>query len=253
VPAAEVTKFLLGLDDTKFWDLHVFPEIAELRAARFCDLDQKTQEVLAIRLRKGPPRNFWPKKAEGEKVKSGRLYWAVRELKRIEVAGGDLPEDAKTWLETQIGQFPDLVDMSTGEGLPGSPWLEARPTSPDDRYDVLEGVARLQALEAALASSRVNWNDDPAERANGWLGQPEKAVLVLNDLEAVEHGGDDFPRVWNRFGWAHSPVQSETAGPPQRDLQDEADRVLALLRQLSEKTLAAAIEGNSNWLDFGLG
>jgi hypothetical protein len=252
VPGAEVAEFLLALDDTKFWDLHVFPEIAELRASRFGDLDQKTQEVLTIRLRKGPSRNFWPKKAEAEKVISGRLYWAVRELKRIEVAGGDLPADAKTWLETQIGQFPDLVGMSTEEGLPGSPWLEAgfAGANPDDRYDVLKGAARLQALEAALASSRVNWNDDPAERANGWLGQPGKAQLVLNDLEAVEHGGDDFPRVWNRFGWAHSPVPSETVGTSQRDLQGEANRVLALLRQLSEKTLSAAIEGVSNWLDF---
>ena len=41
----------------------------------------------------------------------------------------------------------------------------------------------------------------------------------------------------------------ETVGAPQRDLQDEADRVLALLGQLSEKTLSAAIEGVSNWLD----
>ena len=252
VSAAEVTEFLLGLDGTKFWDLHVFPEIAELRAARFGDLDQKTQKLLAVRLRKGPHRNFWPKKAEVAKVRSGRLYWAVRELKRIETAGGALPADAKTWLETQIGQFPDLVGMSIAEGLPGSSWLEAgfASSAGDDRYDVLKGAARLGALEAALASSRVNWNDDPAERANGWLGQPGNAQLILNDLEAVGRGGDDYPRVWNRFGWAHSPAQSEPVQPPQRDLQGEANRVLALLSQLSEKTLSAAIEGVSNWLDF---
>jgi hypothetical protein len=72
---------------------------------------------------------------------------------------------------------------------------------------------------------------------------------VLNDLEAAEHGGDEFPRVWDRFGRAHSPAQSETAGAPQRDLQNEADRLLALVAQLSEKTLSAAIEGLSSWLE----
>ena len=250
VSAAEVTEFLVALDDTQFWNLHLFSEIAELRASRFRDLDQKTQEVLANRLRKGPPRNFWPKKAEGEKVKSGRLYWAVRELKRIEVASGDLPVDAKSWLETQIEQFSDLVGMSADAGLSEGPTVRDVLPIPDNRFGALEGLTRLRALETAMGSSRRGWNDDPAERADDWLRQPANIALVLNDLETAEHGGDDFPRVWNRFGWAHSPRQSEAVAPPQRNLQQEADRVLALLNQLSEKTLSVAIEGVSNWLDF---
>lgn len=250
VSTAEVAEFLVALDDTQFWSLHLFPEVAELRASRFDDLEQKTQEVLASRLRKGPPRNFWPKKAESEKVKSERLYWAVRELKRIEVAGGDLPEDAKSWLGAQIGQFPDLVGMSPKEGLSEGPTVRDVLPNPDNRYDALEGLTRLRALETALGSSRSGWNDDPAARADDWLRKPANTALVLSDLEAAEHSGDDFPRVWNRFGWAHSPTQAETAATPARDLQQEADRVLALLRQLSEKTLSTAIEGISNWLDF---
>jgi hypothetical protein len=250
VSATEVTEFLLALDDTQFWNLHVFPEIAELRASRYGGLDQKTQEVLAIRLRKGPPRSFWPKKTDAKKVRSGRLYWAVRELKRIELQGGDLPADAKSWLESQIGHFADLVDMSTDEGLSEGLTVRDVLPNPDDRYDALEGVTRLRALETALGSSRSGRNDDPAERADDWLRQPANTAHVLNDLEAADHSGDDFPRLWNRFGWAHFPTQSETPGTPQRDLQHEADRVLALLGQLSEKTLSTAIEGVSNWLDF---
>ncbi len=43
--------------------------------------------------------------------------------------------------------------------------------------------------------------------------------------------------------------QLELSGAPQRDPQAEADSVLLLLNQLSEKTLLAAIEGISAWLD----
>jgi hypothetical protein len=38
-------------------------------------------------------------------------------------------------------------------------------------------------------------------------------------------------------------------GAPQRNLQGEADHVLALLNQLSDNTLSAAVEGVSNWLE----
>ena len=249
VSAEEAAAFLLGLDDREFWDLHVFPEIAELRATRFDDLDQQTQKAIATRLRKGPPRDHWPRKAEAEKIKKARLYWAVRELKRIEVAGGELPPDAKSWLEARIGQFADLEGMTTEDGFPEGTTAQSVPPNPDDRYDTLEGAARLRALETALASARGGWDDDPAERANDWLRQREKTALVLDDLAVVANGGDEFPRVWNCFGWAHSPNQSETVGAPQRDLQGEADYVLALLNQLSKNTLSVAIEGVSNWLD----
>lgn len=247
--AEQVGAFLLELDDRKFWDLHVFPEIAELRATRFADLDQNIREVIAKRVQKGPPRDHWPKKAEAAKVKNARLYWAVRELKRIEIAGGHLPASSQSWLDTRIEQFADLIAITIDEGFPEGVTVRSVPRNPDDRYNTLEGVSRLRALETALSMSRGGWDDDPAERANDWLQQPEKTALVLTDFEAAGNGGDDFPRVWNRVGWAHSPWPPEAAGEAPRDLRGEAARVLALLNQLSEGTLSAAIEGISAWLD----
>ena len=245
----QVKTVLTTLDDRKFWDLNLFPEIAELRAARFTDLDEQTKKIIAARIQKGPPRAHWPKKADAAKVKNARLFWSVRELKRIEVAGGQLPASSKSWLETRIVQFADLAAMTIDEGFPEGATVTWAPRNPDDRYNTLEGTDRLRALELAFSSSRGGWDDDPAERANDWLQQPEKAALVLGDFEAANNSGDDFPRVWNRFGWAHSPKPPESLGSASRDLQGAAARVLALLNQLSAETLLAAIEGISAWLD----
>lgn len=249
VSAEEVAAFLLGLNNSQFWDLQVFPEIAELRATRFDGFGQQAQQAITARLCKGPPRDHWPRKAETEKIKKARLFWAVRELKRIEVAGGELPPDAKSWLEARIGQFVYLEGMTTEDGFPEGTTAERVPANPDDRYDTLEADARLRALETALGSANGAWDDDPAERANDWLRQPEKTGRVLEDLAVAANGGDEFPRVWNRFGWAHSPNQPEMVGAPPRDLQREADTVLELLNRLSDNTLSSAVEGLSNWLD----
>lgn len=246
--AEQVGAFLQTLDDYQFWELHIFPEIAELRARRFRDLDDNAQKAITSRIKKGPPRHRWPRKAETAKVTEARLYWAVRELKRIEVGGAKLPASSRYWLDARITKFPDLARMMIDEGFPEGPSVRQVRPNPDDKYDVLEGAARLHALETALSTSRGGWDDDPAERANDWLSQPEKTALVLCDLEADGNGGNDFPRVWNRFGWAHSPNQAETAEAAQRNLQGEVVRVLALLELISEKTLSAAIEGVSHWL-----
>ena len=42
-PANEVGALLLSLDDRRFWNLHDYPEIAELRAKRFSELDPHEQ------------------------------------------------------------------------------------------------------------------------------------------------------------------------------------------------------------------
>ena len=249
ISAQQVEAFLTDLDDHKFWDLHLFPEIADLRATRFGDLDQKAQEVIAERLQKGPPRDHWPKKAVAAEVRNARLYRAVRELRRIEVAGGQLPPSSKSWLAARIAQFADLRGISIDEGFPEEASARWVPRNPDDRYNSLEGVSRLHALETALATSRGGWNDDPAERANDWLQLPDKAGLVLSDFEAAANGGNDFPLVWNRFGWAHSPGPPAPVGAPVPELQGQAARVLTLLNQLSEETLSVAIEGISAWLN----
>lgn len=249
VSNTDVAVDLLGLDDREFWDLEEFPELAELRATRFRDLDSSAQKAVVARLRKGPPRNFWPRKAEADKVRSHRLYWTVREMRRIECGGGELPSRDKRWLDDRFMQFPGLDGMRIDEGLPRELTVRSVSPNPDDRYDILEGITRLQALESGLSSGRGGWDDDPAERAGEWLRQPNRSLTVLRDLAATGNGGDAFPKIWNHFGWTHSPRMPEATEAAPRNLQAEANQVLTLLNQLSEGTLRVAIDGISNWME----
>lgn len=249
VAAEVVASFLKSLDDRRFWNLHVFPEIAELRAVRFGEFDLSLQNQITTRLQKGPPRNHWPKNADQAKVANARQYWAVRELRRIEVAGGALPTRAKNWLNSRQTPFVELAQMAIDAGFLEGATTSYVPPNPDSRYDDLQGVARLQALETALAASRGGWDDDPAERANDWINQQGNADKVLADFETTNNGGDNFPKVWNRFGWAHRPRPQDGQAPQDADLNAEAGRVLGLLDQLSDATRSSAIEGICAWLD----
>jgi hypothetical protein len=248
-PANEVAPLLLSLDDRRFWNLHDYPEIAELRAKRFDEIDSHEQAALTARIRKRPPRKQWPRGTASDRLANARLYWAVRELRRIEIAGGALPHRDKAWLNSRIIQFPDLVQMTRlDEGFIGTPEAQWVPANPDSRYDGLVGWERLKALEAALLSTRRGWDDNPAERAADWISQQGNSIQVLADLESIPDGGAAFAEVWERFGWTHSPAPEQGAEVVQRDLPNEAARVLTLLAKLTEPTARQAIEGISHWL-----
>ncbi|MBB41600.1 MULTISPECIES: hypothetical protein [Hyphomonas] len=249
MPAAEVCSFVLDLDQDQFWDLHKFPEFTELRAVRFRDMDEASKIAITDRIKRGPPRSQWSKRLDAAKIDELQRYWSLRELRRIEVAGGVLPEKAKLWLDAHAAQFEELAEMSIDDDFAGGITVTRREARPDAKFDALEGVERLRALEAALATTRRGWDDDPAERANDWIGQAGNPNKLLTDLEVANNGGDDFPRVWSRFGWAHRP--SVPGGPPKDEavLEFEAATVLALLNQLSQQTMLSAIEGITAWLD----
>ena len=249
-PATEVGDFLLHLSYKVFWDVQHHPEITELRARRFSELDDATQKAITRRIRKAPPRNKWPKNAEADRIEKARLYWVVRELKRIEVAEATLPPRDKIWLESNIGRFPDLAKMNRiDKGFFESPRSQGMPPNPDRSLDSLEDIDRLRALEQALSASRRGWDDDPAVRASDWIREKDNCVRILEDIEATPDGGAKFPKVWESFGWVHSPSEDQGQDPHARDLSAETGRVLTLLAKLPSETLSEAIGGVSYWLD----
>ena len=250
--ATEVGEFLESTHDHQFWDLHRYPEIAELRARRFSTLAGSVQKSIVRRLRRGPPAGLWPRKSSRELVTNARRYWTAREMRRIQLTGGVLAEADERWLEDQIGQFEELKGMSRiDDGFIGTSKMMWVAPNPDERYDFLVGAERLEALEEALSSQRHGWDDDPATRASDWIGTADNVRRLVADFEATDTGGT-FPRVWDRFGWRHGPMplpDSEHRDVPTPRLEPVEDRVLALLERLPIETAQGAIGGISHWLD----
>ena len=244
--AEEVSTFLAALSDRQFWRLREFPEVAELRAVRFAELDDATQAAVLARIRKRPPRHQWPKSMEPDAVKKARLRRAVCELKRITMAGATLGPDAAAWLDRTIGSSIDLATMTVDSGLPEGVTVSSISPDPDDRYDMLQGVTRLRTLEAALAGSgRIR--SDPGDRADDWLRQSGKTTLLLDDLESADTGGDEFPHVWSRFLSVHAS-QGMAVGDQASSRAAESGRLLRLLAGLSDNSLSVAVDGVSEWL-----
>ena len=241
-PAAEVGDFIVRLKKEVLWDIDHHPEIAELRARRFSELDNATQKAITKKIRKGPSRHLWPKNAEADHIEKDRLCRIVQELKRIEVAGATLPQHDKIWLESNIGRFTALAKMNRiDEGFLESPQVRSLQENPDRSLDALEGIARLQALEKKLSAPRRGWDDDPAGRAWAWIREEGNPMRVLRDMASSPDGGAEFPQVWERLGWAHS-------NPEHKSQKTCVRTLLVLLAKLPKKTLSQAIQGISQWL-----
>ena len=248
-PADEVGTFLVSIDEKCFWDLHDYPEISELRARRFSELDSPVQQTLIDRIKRRPPRNQWPRKADADRVQSARLYWAVRELRRIEISGVDLQKRDKEWLYANLDEFPDLLQMERiDEGFLATTKARAVQPRPDGRYDLLVGEERLKALETGLHSARGGWDDDLTEGAADWIRQKGNQLHIIADLETMPDGGAAFPSVWERLCWVHSPLVGHDEDAAQHELSVEGARVLSLLDKLPQQTAQQAVDGISHWL-----
>jgi len=246
IEADEVAAFLRACDAHRFWDLHLYPEIAEMRARRFADLANKAQMAIVARLKRLPPRAHWPRLPR-DKLEEVRLFWAAREFKRIEIAGGALPAAAAAWLVSHTTRFPDIEAMrAIDEGFPQAVEVHGSDTTPDLEYDALSGIARLRAMEHAAAAPG-SWSNGPSERARYWLGLPGRFLNLIKDLEATPGGGAAFPNVWDMLGRLHRPDSAITTSDPSAPPEISV-RVLTLIAQLPEKTMREAVVGLTDWL-----
>lgn len=229
----------------QFWDLHHFPEIAEARAVRFGDLSPADQNAIVRRLLRLPPASMWGSHSRSEEeLQSAREYWAVRELRRIQTAGGDLGEAGLAWLEARKEKFPDLMGaFHPDEGYLNGPRAYTVEHHPDRQFDDLEGAERLSALENQLGLGRQSWEDDPAEEASAWISEGTNTSRLLEDFEGVASQGLAYPLIWARFGWVH-PGRAGSA----KAKTDEVRRVLRLLPRVDRETRAAAIDGLTHWI-----
>lgn len=247
VDAEDVARALLGLKDEQFWDLHYYPELTELRARRFGDLDTPSQTALTARIRKLPPRRLWRRKIPRHDLAIVRLGRAIEELRRIQSGCGTIAQRDVDWLAANKAAFPDIPETVPADyGFTPGSYARLVPPNPERSYDGLSGEERLKALEEALSTTNRRWNDDPAQRALDWLREDNNAFKVVADLEPLENAGAAFPHVWNILGTVHvHPHEQNAAG---RNLPDEAQRMFSLLRRLPDDVVRQAIRGIALWL-----
>ena len=242
---AEVGRTLASLGDRPFWDIHAYPEIAELKALRFSEIAQSYQDAILARIKRGPSRLFWNKDMDRERLQSAKQYWAAREVRRIEIAGNRLPRAISRWLAPLLQRFPDLEQMGSIQfGFLSSATARWVPREVDDRFNDLLGDELLRGLENALSSGSRTWNEDPSERAANWIRSGEHVNTVLLALDASPTPGD-YANVWETFAWSHrSPSDLGEATP---DTLRTANQVLELISRLPSSTIGQAIEGITHW------
>lgn len=248
VEADEVSEFLSRLNSQLSWDIHSYPEVAELRISRFRDLDGKSQLKIASKIMKGPPRTYFKNKVDEERKAEASLYYSLRELRRIEIAGGELPPVERFFLRANIDRFDSLLSMEINSGFPQEVKVESYSPEPDDTYDQLRGLERLNQLEKSLSEGRRGWNDEPAESANSWIQRSNNACLVLHDFEAAGGQIDKFHRLLDRVFWAHKKRNIESASADSTsEIKTQLRLALGLIRRLSDATLKRVINGLSEW------
>ncbi len=248
--ASEVTDFLLNLDVILFWDVSHFPEISELRARRFAEMDNNQQRAILQRIRRKPPRNFWPKDVETHRIERARLCWVARELRGIKSGGGRLPLKDEALLKANFDGFPDPTQMDRVDPeLSKVPNTQGVAGDPEPLLlNLLDGVERLRVMEQALEAPRPNWGDSQGDLAGEWIKSSDNSSRILEDLESCPDAGAQFPRSWELFGWQHRPAEDHNANANGRDLPAEARRVLGLLVVMSDDIMCKAIWGVSQWL-----
>lgn len=243
VSRGDVARFFETIGPTEFWTLQAYPEVAELRARRFADVNRKTCVAIERRLMKGPPRSFWSSRTDKGRLAHIQYYWSLRELRRIQIGGGTLSPAASAWLHDGIVGEPGLASMDAVLDGIFTGGLVRRVLRADDQFDTLVAEARLHALEAALTSPVRGWDDDPSETATAWIQTGTNAASLLTDLEGLEVDEFTYSNVLNRLAWTLSRA-TDTDSEAQ---QPAALRMLALVDAAPLNTLAGAIEGVTFW------
>ncbi len=242
----ELFAFFSNLDEDAFWNSNAYPEIAELRAKAFTDLNEDHREKLTSRLLASPKASFFGRRGlTPEERERYRVTYALRELRRIELNDSVLPQRAAEWITMKLLEFPEFGDMEKNDGLPGSITVRWRSPNPDDRFSDLQGVERLDALEGALGSAERAWGDDPGSRAADWLRGERRSDNVLRELAEQGPAARKYPRLIERIGWAN--------GRPATDFEPEQYAEIARLGvkfilTLSNEVALKAIGGLSNWV-----
>lgn len=237
IPAAQIEDWLDNLSDDDIWDLHDYPEFAELRAKRFPDLTAARRAAFEARVRKGPPLSAYRRGLSKDRKRDLQRQAAVLEMRRLAASGVELTVASNTWLESRndvqgSSEIRSLYIQEHDWPNPEPVALELEdPDLPANLNAALTADPYVSSRDAIDAVA-VNWdalfarlNDDPRLLKHGRL---------LGALASTQ-----------RDLWIGIQPESEEG----RLLSAKTDAFLNLLPQVPLTALADAAVGLGYWFD----
>jgi len=230
--------WLAALPDERFWDEDRFPEVLEMRAARFADLDAPSRAGLETRIRRGPPAALYRRGLEAPVRHRVRTEDAVRELLRLASTGGGLSAASRRWLEARPEAMRAVGEVTRLSRLYET--LRYVPSEPTPAYALADGRPVLDQLQADL-QGRLHID---SRVAYDFVEANADALLALLIAQS-DH--DAFPRVWAALAAADRDARAQADGAGAATSRQES--LLAALAGLSTPALAEAADGVAGWLD----
>jgi hypothetical protein len=244
-PAA-VVSFLMDRPPEQRWFASRFPEIAELRAARFNTLAAADGAAVVSQLLGGPPFKLVRRGGTGEERRRLREGLAVSELTRIEAAGGVLPDAAHRWLRDRRAALSTFVSNAVDAGFPTSPRAHWVPPTPDTDLDALEDGALLEAAEDRLGEGRTY--ERRVDRVWDWLNVEGNSSRLAKALAHQDPDGQRFPATWMAALSRHRPPPVGASQKRVEEMVGEARDLLQHLPALSRRNAERVVSGAASWL-----
>lgn len=230
--------WLDGLADDDVWDVFDYPEFAELRAARFGELDKEQRQRFEVRVRKGPPLSSYRRSVSPERKRALQREAATHEMRRLASSGAELTASSRVWLAARedVQGSSDVWSRYSQD----PPW-----TGPDVAPLDLEDPELPAKLDAALT-------DQPyvtSREAIDAVGANWNTLFarLRDDSKLLRHG--------RLVGALAFTLRDQTIGrtPESEDAKvaaEKSEALLALLPAIPESALRDAADGLGHWFDI---
>jgi hypothetical protein len=147
VPTERLDTWSLSVSQEELWNVHAYPEFAELRSRRHGDLAADVRDQLERRIRRGPPARLFHRDLSRARRDERQIGDAYAELRRLQKAGAVLTPRSIAWL----ADHADLEAMWGGDDLyrTGDSYAPSR-----SRLDLdLTSATAFAEIEAALTDN----------------------------------------------------------------------------------------------------
>lgn len=237
VDSSKIGLWLDNLTDDDIWDAYDYPEFAELRAARFGDLDQERRQRFEKRVRKGPPLANYRRGVSPERKRVLQREAATHEMRRIASSGVELSAASRAWLE-------DREDVQGSSDVWARYSEDHRWTGPDVAPLDLEDPELPSKLNAALTDQPYVTSREVIDAVSAnWN---TLFARLRDDPKLLRHG-----RLVGALGFT---LRDQTIGRDQESedakiAAEKSEALLGLLAAIPDSALRDAADGLGHWFD----